>query len=52
MLAFVSIGIEFRIGALKEAGWRPVAVFASATVANLALGLALASLLFAGFTLT
>ncbi|NUR51690.1 MAG: putative sulfate exporter family transporter [Hamadaea sp.] len=52
VLAFVSIGLEFRIGALKEAGWRPVAVFASATVANLALGLALASLLFAGFTVT
>lgn len=51
ILAFVSIGLEFRATALREAGWRPIAVFASATVVNLGLALALAALLFANFTL-
>ncbi|GLU48586.1 YeiH family protein [Nocardiopsis ansamitocini] len=46
--AFTSIGLEFRVGALKEAGWRPIGVFAAATVVNLLLGLALAVLLFRG----
>jgi uncharacterized integral membrane protein (TIGR00698 family) len=50
ILAFVSIGLEFRLTALREAGWRPIAVFASATVVNIGLALALASLLFADFT--
>ncbi|WP_433221106.1 YeiH family protein [Dactylosporangium sp. CS-047395] len=50
VLAFISIGLEFRVKALREAGWRPITVFAGATVANLAVGLALASLLFANFT--
>ncbi|MFG1914648.1 YeiH family protein [Micromonospora sp. NPDC048898] len=50
ILAFVSIGLEVRVASLREAGWRPVAVFASATVFNLALALALASLLFRGFS--
>ncbi|MEV4630374.1 putative sulfate exporter family transporter [Micromonospora sp. NPDC049523] len=49
ILAFVSIGLEFRVASLREAGWRPVAVFASATVFNLLLALGLASLLFRGF---
>ncbi|MEV4657053.1 putative sulfate exporter family transporter [Micromonospora sp. NPDC049301] len=49
ILAFVSIGLEVRVASLREAGWRPVAVFASATVFNLALALALASLLFRNF---
>jgi uncharacterized membrane protein YadS len=49
VLAFVSIGLEFRVLALKAAGWRPVVVFGSATVANLAVGLGLASILFANF---
>ena len=49
ILAFVSIGLEFRVAPLKEAGWRPVGVFASATVVNLAVGLGLAVLLFSGF---
>jgi uncharacterized membrane protein YadS len=31
ILAFVSIGLEFRVAPLREAGWRPVGVFASAT---------------------
>jgi uncharacterized integral membrane protein (TIGR00698 family) len=51
VLAFVSIGLEFRLTALREAGWRPIAVFASATVVNIGLALALASVLFANFTL-
>lgn len=49
ILAFVSIGLEFRVAPLKEAGWRPVGVFASATAVNLAVGLGLAVLLFSGF---
>ncbi|MFC4564973.1 YeiH family protein [Nocardiopsis mangrovi] len=48
--AFTSIGLEFRAGSLKEAGWRPIGVFAIATVINLTLGLLLAVLLFADFT--
>ncbi|GAA2376320.1 hypothetical protein Cme02nite_09820 [Catellatospora methionotrophica] len=50
ILAFVSIGLQLRVSALREAGWRPVAVFGGATIANLAIGLGLASILFAGFT--
>ncbi|MDG4827286.1 putative sulfate exporter family transporter [Asanoa sp. WMMD1127] len=50
ILAFVSIGLEFRLTALREAGWRPITVFASATVVNIGLALALAALLFADFT--
>ena len=49
VLAFVSIGLEFQASSIKEAGWRPVAVFGGATVFNLVLGLALASILFRGF---
>ena len=50
-LAFVSIGLEFRLGAVREAGIRPIAVFAAATVANLVLALGLASILFRDFRL-
>jgi uncharacterized integral membrane protein (TIGR00698 family) len=50
-LAFVCIGLEFRPAALREAGARPVAVFAFASLVNLVLALALASVLFAGFQL-
>lgn len=49
ILAFVSIGLEVRVASLREAGWRPVTVFAGATVFNLALALGLASLLFRDF---
>ena len=49
--AFTSIGLEFRVGSLREAGWRPIGVFAVATVFNLVVGLVLAVLLFRGFTL-
>ncbi|MDP2710230.1 MAG: putative sulfate exporter family transporter [Solirubrobacteraceae bacterium] len=48
-LAFVSIGLEFQIKAVREAGWRPIAVFGGAAAFNLLLGLLLASILFAGF---
>ncbi len=50
-LAFVCIGLEFRLTSLRETGVRPVIVFASATVLNLALALVLASILFADFTI-
>ncbi|WP_283135194.1 YeiH family protein [Rhizohabitans arisaemae] len=50
ILAFVSIGLEFRVSSLKEAGWRPVGVFGAATVVNLVVALGLAALLFSGFT--
>lgn len=45
-LAFVSIGLEFKAGALKEAGWKPILVFFGGTIMNLIVGLALALLLF------
>ena len=45
-LAFVSIGLEFKVQSAKEAGWKPVVVFAAATVVNLVVGLALAAVLF------
>ncbi|NUW32680.1 putative sulfate exporter family transporter [Nonomuraea sp. SMC257] len=50
ILAFVSIGLEFRVSSLREAGWRPVAVFASATVVNVLVALGLAVVLFSGFS--
>jgi uncharacterized integral membrane protein (TIGR00698 family) len=50
-LAFVCIGLEFRVTSLREAGVRPIVVFAGATVLNLALALVLASFFFADFTL-
>lgn len=49
ILAFVSIGLEVRVASIREAGWRPVTVFAGATVFNLALALGLASLFFHDF---
>jgi uncharacterized membrane protein YadS len=49
ILAFVSIGLEFRVTKLLAEGWRPVVVFGAATVFNLAIALLIASLLFAGF---
>lgn len=50
-LAFVSIGLEFKVTSLREAGWKPIGVFAAATVFNVVAALAFASLLFRGFTL-
>lgn len=49
ILAFVSIGLEFSFGSLREAGWKPVLVFAAATVVNLSVGLLLAVVLWGGF---
>lgn len=48
-LAFVCIGLEFRVVAIREAGARPIVVFSIATVINLILALVLATLLFSGF---
>lgn len=48
--AFTSIGLEFRLGSLREAGWRPIGVFGAATAFNLLVGLLLAMLLFRGFS--
>jgi uncharacterized integral membrane protein (TIGR00698 family) len=50
IFAFVSIGLEFSLRGLREAGWRPVALFASATVVNIVVALGLALLLFGHFT--
>ncbi|SDF15042.1 conserved hypothetical integral membrane protein [Cellulosimicrobium cellulans] len=47
IVAFVSIGLELKVTAVREAGWKPLVVFGSATVFNLVVGLALASVLFA-----
>lgn len=49
IFAFVSIGLEFSLKGLKEAGWRPVVVFASATVVNIVVALGLATVLFGNF---
>ncbi|MGW4096670.1 YeiH family protein [Mycobacterium sp. NPDC004974] len=48
IFAFVAIGLEFSLRGLKEAGWRPVVLFAAATVVNIMVALGLASLLFGG----
>lgn len=48
-LAFVSIGLEFSLRGLREAGWRPIVAFGSAVVVNLAVGLGLSVLLFRDF---
>ena len=50
-LAFVCIGLAFRVTSVREAGMRPVIVFAAATILNLVLALVLASFFFADFTL-
>jgi uncharacterized membrane protein YadS len=47
VLAFVCIGLEFRLTSVREAGVRPVVVFAGATLLNLVLALVLASIFFA-----
>ncbi len=49
IFAFVAIGLEFSLKGLTEAGWRPVAVFASATVVNIVVALGLAVVLFGNF---
>jgi uncharacterized integral membrane protein (TIGR00698 family) len=49
IFAFVSIGLEFSLKGLREAGWRPIVVFASATVVNIVVALGLATVLFGNF---
>ncbi|MDR1807116.1 MAG: YeiH family protein [Propionibacteriaceae bacterium] len=48
-LAFVSIGLEFKVTSIKQAGWRPILVFGAAAVFNLLLALGVSSLLFHDF---
>ncbi|CQD23189.1 hypothetical protein BN970_05658 [Mycolicibacterium conceptionense] len=48
IFAFVAIGLEYSLRGLKEAGWRPIVLFAAATVVNIVVALGLASLLFGG----
>jgi uncharacterized integral membrane protein (TIGR00698 family) len=50
IFAFVSIGLEFSVRGVREAGWRPIALFASATVVNIVVALGLAVVLFGNFT--
>ena len=52
IFAFVSIGLEFSLRGLREAGWRPVALFASATVVNIVVALGLAVVLFGNFAIS
>ncbi|KUH70955.1 hypothetical protein AU184_12330 [Mycolicibacterium novocastrense] len=49
IFAFVAIGLEFSLKGLREAGWRPIALFASATVVNIVVALGLAVVLFGNF---
>jgi uncharacterized membrane protein YadS len=49
IFALVSIGLEFSLKGLKDAGWRPVVVFASATIVNIVVALGLATVLFGNF---
>jgi uncharacterized membrane protein YadS len=44
--AFLSIGFSLSFGTLREAGWRPVAVYGVATVFNTVLALGVALLVF------
>ena len=49
IFAFVSIGLEFSLRGEERRGWRPIAVFASATVLNIVVALGLATVLFGNF---
>jgi uncharacterized membrane protein YadS len=51
IFAFVSIGLEFSLKGLREAGWRQVALFASATLVNIVVALGPAAVLFGSFTI-
>jgi uncharacterized integral membrane protein (TIGR00698 family) len=52
IFAFVAIGLEFSFKGLREAGWRPVALFGAATVVNIVVALGLAVVLFGNFTIS
>lgn len=45
-LAFIAIGLDFSLNDLRQAGWRPVAVYAAATVFNTVLALFVAYVIF------
>jgi hypothetical protein len=45
----VSTDLEFSLRGLRETGWRPVEVFASATVVNIVVAPGLATVLFGNF---
>ena len=49
IFAFISIGLEFNASSIRRFGWRPVAAFGAATVANLVISLGLSLLLFGSF---
>ena len=49
IFAVVSIGLKFSLRGLREAGWRPNAVFASATVVDIVVAHGLATVLFGNF---
>jgi uncharacterized integral membrane protein (TIGR00698 family) len=50
-LAFVSIGLSFKVGDLKQAGWRPVAVFGLGVVFNTLIALLTAYVIFGLFAI-
>lgn len=45
-LAFVSIGLQFRVEGFKQAGWRPVLVYGLATIGNTIIALIVAYIIF------
>ncbi|MBL8156482.1 MAG: putative sulfate exporter family transporter [Anaerolineae bacterium] len=45
-LAFVSIGLDFSLTALRQAGWKPVIVYLGATLFNTILALLVSSVIF------
>jgi uncharacterized integral membrane protein (TIGR00698 family) len=45
-LAFVSIGLDFAPGAVRQMGWKPIGVYLGATVFNTLLALLVASVIF------
>ncbi|MGQ9908399.1 MAG: YeiH family protein [Candidatus Flexifilum sp.] len=47
-LAFICIGLEFSVSALREAGARPIVVYLAATVVNTVLALGVAWVIFGG----
>jgi len=47
-LAFICIGLEFSVSALREAGIKPIIVYLTATAANTVLALVVASIIFGG----
>ena len=52
IFAFVSTGLEFSLKGLREACWRPIAMFASASVVNIVVALGLATVLLGTFTIS